>query len=483
MAENVNNNSAENAKNDEAAEKKEAAAVVDCRIDLNVDSDGKSVKLIVHPPINGGKEPTVQMIKAELKKKNIVFGVDEKVIKKVVEERYYGASVNIAKYKSPKKGANGYISFRFDKEHKLMPVQDEFGIADYRELNSIVPIRKNEVVADIVQPEEGTPGKNVFGQEIPGEPGVPAKISLGRNTLVTADGKNIVSACDGHIVFAGGCFHVEQAVTVKTDLDISVGNISFFGDVHIKGNVMEGFSINAGKNVKIDGSVFGGEISAGGNVSIVGGCISTKVNCNGDADIGFCENSEIFVKGDISSKQFAFCNVFCYGKLTAKGQRGVISGGKITSMHDVSAGIIGSEKYTPTEVNIGDGSVLFARKREAESALSEAERIYDLSIKNLAFLKKRKDAQGGKLNDEQQRQQRVEMQNKLFFAVRKTELRELIAKLDEDIKDKDNLSAVCSGTIYPGVRFCINFLTLDVSEAAKHSRVTIVNDVLTILPM
>ena len=89
---------------------------------------------------------------------------------------------NIANYKSPKKGANGYISFRFDKEHKLKPVQDEFGIADYRELNSIVPIRKNEVVADIIQPEEGTPGKNVFGQEIPGEPGVPAKISLGKNT-------------------------------------------------------------------------------------------------------------------------------------------------------------------------------------------------------------------------------------------------------------------------------------------------------------
>lgn len=482
MAENVNNNS-ENAQNNGNSENKEVTAVVDCRIDLTVDSGGKSVNLTVHPPINGGKEATVQMVKEELKKQNIVFGVDDKIVKKVVEERLFGIPTCIAEYKPPKKGANGYISFRFDKEHKLKPVQDEFGIADYRELNSIVPIRKNEVVADIVQPEEGTPGKNVFGQEIPGEAGVPAKISLGRNTLVTTDGKNIVSACDGHIVFAGGCFHVEQAVTIKTDLDISVGNISFFGDVHIKGNVMEGFSVNAGKNVKIDGSVFGGEISAGGNLSIVGGCINSKVNCNGDADIGFCENSEIFVKGDISSKQFAFCNVFCYGKLTAKGPRGVIAGGKITSMHDITAGTIGSEKYTPTEVNIGDGSVLFARRREAESDLSEATRIYDLSIKNLAFLKNRKNMQGGVLYDEQQRQQRIEMQNKLFYAMRKTELEELIAKLDEDIKDRDNLSAVCNGVIYPGVKFCINFLTLDVTEAAKHSRVTIVNDVLTILPM
>lgn len=480
MNEIANNNSAEGSEN---SEKKEITTVVDCRVDVSVDSGGKSVNLTIFSPINGGKDVTVQMVADELKKQNIVYGIDENAIKKMVEERYYDTSVNIANYTAPKRGANGYISFRFDKEHKLKPHQDEFGVADYRELNSIVPIRKNEVIADIIMPEDGIPGMNVFGEEIPAEAGIPAKVSVGKNTLVTTDGKNIVSACDGHIVFGNGCFNVEEAVTVRTDLDISVGNISFFGDVHIKGNVMEGFSVNAGKSLKIDGSVFGGEISAGGNLSVVGGCINSKVNCGGDADIGFCENSDIFVKGDITSKQFAFCTVFCYGKLSTKGARGVIAGGKITSMHDINAGIIGSEKYTLTEVNIGDGSVLFARKREAENQFNEATRIYDLSIKNLAFLKNRKEMQGGFLNDEQQRQQRVEMQNKLFYGMKKTELQELIAKLDADINERDNLSAVVNGTIYPGVRFCINFLTLDVVETAKHARVTIVNDTLTILPM
>ena len=63
MAENVNNNSAVNAKTNENAEKKEVTAVVDCRIDLTVDSGGRSVNLTIQPPINGGKEPTVQMVK------------------------------------------------------------------------------------------------------------------------------------------------------------------------------------------------------------------------------------------------------------------------------------------------------------------------------------------------------------------------------------------------------------------------------------
>ena len=60
----------------------------------------------------------------------------------------------------------------------------------------------------------------------------------GKNTLMTADGKYIVSACDGHIMYGTGCFNVEDTVTVKSDLDISVGNIDFFGDIYIKGNVM-----------------------------------------------------------------------------------------------------------------------------------------------------------------------------------------------------------------------------------------------------
>lgn len=30
----------------------------------------------------------------------------------------------------------------------------------------------------------------------------------------------------------------------------------FFGDIYIKGNVMEGFSVKAGRSLKIEGTVF-----------------------------------------------------------------------------------------------------------------------------------------------------------------------------------------------------------------------------------
>lgn len=461
----------------------EYAARMDSRVEVSCESSGKVANIIVHAPQNGGRDITYDMVMEEIARNRIVCGIDESGIKRLVDEKLYELPFCAATAILPKKGKNGYISFRFDKEHKLKPRQNEFGIADFRELNAIVPIRKNEIIADIVVPEDGIPGTDIFGKEIPAERGEESKISLGKNTLVTTDGTKIVSACDGHIVFGNGCFQVEEAVTIKTDLDISVGNINFFGDVHIKGNVMEGFSVNAGKNVKIDGSVFSGEITAGGNVTIVGGCINSKVTCDGTADIGFCEKAEIFAKGDLISKQFAFCNAFCYGALTAKSATGVISGGKVTSMHDVHAGVIGSVKYTPTEVYIGDGSVLYLRKREAEADLKESIRIFDAAIKNLTFLKQRKLAQGGELTEAQQKQFRTETQNKLFHSLRKTEIQAQIDQLEEDIKNKDNLSAICTGTIFPGVKFTINFLTLEITESVMRSRVTIIDDKLAVIPM
>lgn len=455
---------------------------MDGRVEIRCEDGARAASLVVFPARGGGKDVTYIDVITELKRCNVVVGIDEDSIRRVLNEKIFEVPICIAKAILPKKGENGYITFRFDKEHKLKPHQNEFGIADFRELDAIVPIHKNDIIADIVQPTEGIPGSDIYGKPLPAEPGKMSKISLGKNTLVTTDGMQVVAACDGHIVFGNGSFQVEEAVTIKTDLDISVGNINFFGDVHIKGNVMEGFSINAGKNVKIDGSVFGGEITAGGDVTIVGGCINSKLTCDGNAEIGFCENAEMFVKGNLTSKQFAFCNAFCYGAVSTKGPKGVIAGGKVTSMHDVNASTIGSIKYTPTEIYIGDGSVLYMRRREAEADLKESIRIFDLAVKNLAFLKQRKQIQG-ELTEAQQKMFRSETQNKLFHSIRKQEIQAQIDKLDEDIKNKDSLSVICPGTIYPGVHFCINFLTLDVSDTITHSKVTVIDDKLLAIPL
>ncbi len=457
-------------------------APMDGRIDVNFDGEGTLCNVTLYAARNGGRPVTVDRVYEVLASHGINTGIDEFDIKDMVTNGLYETPICVARAIPPKRGLNGVLTFRFDRERKIAPKHDDSGVVDFRELDSIIPIRKGEVIADITLPTEGVPGVNIFGKEIPPEPGKPAKVTLGKNNIMTVDGKSVVAACDGHLMYGLGCFNVEDTVTIRSDLDLSVGNLNFFGDIHIKGNVMEGFKIVAGKTVKVDGSVFGSEIKAGGNVSIIGGCINSTIDTEGNVNIGFCENTTINSKGNVESKQFAFCEVFCYGELIAKGPTGVIVGGKITAMRDVTAGIIGSNKYTQTEINIGDGSVLYARKKQAQKELDEIVEVLGQSTRNLEFLKQRREMQGGRLSEAQAKQYKIETQNKIFYNMKKKTLTETIAQLDEEIKNKDILSARCSGVIYPGSHFCINFMTLDVTEIYKKSNITVVGDQLMAVP-
>ncbi|MBQ8193776.1 MAG: DUF342 domain-containing protein [Oscillospiraceae bacterium] len=459
----------------------ERPPVIDGRVDLTYDNSGMLCNLTLYAPMNGGRPVTMEQIANEMNKKGIVAGIDEFDIRDMLDNHVYEQPVCVARAVPAKRGTNGVVIYKYEKKRVVQPTYDEFGVANYRELGTIVKIRKGDIIAEIIPPTPGEAGVNIFGEEIPPEAGKPAKPAIGRNSVISADGKYIIAACDGHITYGVGCFNVEDTVTIFSDLDISVGNIDFFGDVHVKGNVMEDFSIKAGKNIRIDGSVFSSEMTAGGNVTVVGGIINSTVKCEGNVSAGFCQTATINAKGSVESKEFAFCEVFCYGELKAKGNNGTIVGGKITAMRDITAGTIGSEKYTQTVISIGDGSVTFARKRKAEAELEQYGERYENAVKNLEYLKHRKVQQGGVLTDDQQRQVKLETQNKLFSTIKKKELSILIAQLDEDIKNKDMLSATCN-RLFPGARFCINFLTLDVTEVYGKSRVTIVGDQLTVVP-
>ena len=468
-------------KSNVAMPKMEKPPVIDGRVEITFDNSGMLANMMLFAPQNGGRPITMEMVAKELAAHNIVSGIDEFDVREMVEGRIYENCMCIARAIPAKNGANGYVDFKYEKTRVIQPKRDEFGVANFRELDTIVQIRRGDVIADIIPPTEGEPGINIFGEPIPPEPGKPAKPVLGKNSVITADGAHIIAACDGHIKYGLNCFNVEDTVTIYSDLDISVGNIDFFGDVHVKGNVMEGFSVKAGKNLKIDGSVFSSELVAGGNITVNGGIIGSTVNSEGNVIADFFQNSTVNSKGNVEGKEFAFCEVFCYGALNAKGKNGTIVGGKITSMRDITATCIGSDKYTRTEISIGDGSVTFARKRKAESELEQFVDRYDNAVRNLEYLKGRKQQQGGVLTDAQQKAMKLETQNKLFSTLKKKELTLLIAQLDEEIKNKDNLSCICQ-RLYPGAKFCINFLTLEITQVYAKSRVTMMGDQLVVLP-
>ena len=72
---------------------------------------------------------------------------------------------------------------------------------------------------------------------------------------------------------------------------------------------MEGFSVKAGRSLKIEGTVFSADLAAGGDITINGGAINSRIKSDGNVKIGFCENTDIKADGSVESAQFAFCSV------------------------------------------------------------------------------------------------------------------------------------------------------------------------------
>ena len=69
-------------------------------------------------------------------------------------------------------------------------------------------------------------------------------LCAGQNVVVTDDGK-FKAVCDGQISLNGKVLSVFLHYMVEGDVDYGCGNISFNGNVTIKGSVLPGFEVKA----------------------------------------------------------------------------------------------------------------------------------------------------------------------------------------------------------------------------------------------
>lgn len=129
---------------------------------------------------------------------------------------------------------------------------DEHNRVDYSNLDFIHNIEKGRPICRIFPPVEGRPGKTVLGKEIPPNPVKPAAVPKGRNTELSEDGRTLIAASPGHVEFTGRSFQVKPVMEVPGNVDFSVGNINFLGDVHIHGDVLSGFTVRAMGNIVVD---------------------------------------------------------------------------------------------------------------------------------------------------------------------------------------------------------------------------------------
>ncbi len=429
---------------------------------ITIDERYMTAHVVVNEPQFGGRPYTYQMLCDELIMKGIRYNVFHDDLKKIFDEKNFGRSVLAAKGEPAVDGENGRIEYHFDCSNAQVFEEDEFGNVDYRDLGLVTNIVEGTVIADIIPPTEGHPGKDIRGIVAGQTPGKLAPLSVGAGTKLSEDGLHVYADISGNLRWCGTHFVVDKDVTVKGDVDVSVGNIDFIGDVIIKGNVEEGYEIYSGGNVTVTGMVTGARIYAKGKIDVRMGVVSSSFEAE-EISANFFENCTITAKGRITAQNFIGCEVFCAGKLTASGGKAAIIGGKYTCLSDIEANIIGSETYTRTNLVLGNTAVLAEEKIELEKKVEEFKnQIEQLGLVCDALQAQKKAA--GSLPEEREEMLVTSIRAKFVHQKQLQEMKRRIGEIEKEIDISNDLRVVARRAIYPGVSIRINSLQYNVSS-------------------
>lgn len=356
--------------------------------------------MLLYPPVNHGKPLERGALTQALEQQQVRFGVDEGLLDDLARKpECYFHLLPVARGQAPVSGADGQIIENFPRIREHKPVADENDRVDYTNLGLIYNVEQGGEICRIIPPTNGTPGRTVQGQDIPAKDGKAAAVPRGQNTEISEDGKTLTAAMSGHVEYSGQNFHVKPVMDIPGNVDFSVGNISFLGDVCIRGDVCSGFTVRATGSITIDGVVEASTIEAGRDLVVVKGVQGDNqavLRAQGNLFAKYLENCCVYAKQDLETECIINCDVYCGGTVTAHSGHGKIIGGKIHAANMVNAGTVGSRIGNRTDIVLGgqpcedfDYELLTRKIRDLEDAIKRTERQPSSPDKNSRMAKMR----------------------------------------------------------------------------------------------
>ncbi|MCG3083130.1 FapA family protein [Anoxybacillus sp. LAT_35] len=214
---------------------------------------------------------------AKLQELGIVYGIREEVIREVLQSEKKITAI-IARGIEPTEGKDGWVEVKVG-EGKRTPKVREDGTVDYREIEMIATVGEGDLIAIVHPPLPGKPGLTITNDVIPVREVHPVMIKLGKG--VTMDGNRILATTGGRPQIAKKGKTVVVSILPKLvhqgDVDLSVGNIHFKGDVEITGNVQDEMVVEALGSIMILQNVNRAKIRAQQSIFIQQNVISGTV--------------------------------------------------------------------------------------------------------------------------------------------------------------------------------------------------------------
>lgn len=441
---------------------------IDATANVMLSPDRMKGYITFNAPDNG-RMLTLEEVLDTLNRNGVIFGINRSYLESIVKYPVFNEMICIAEGLPPVYGQNGKVEFFFDTKKESKPTILEDGRVDFRELNLIESVAIGQTLCTLVPPVPGTPGRTVCGTDIPSLDGKPATLPKGRNVSISPDGFSLLANIDGQVSYLEGKVNIFATYEVPADVDNTTGNISFVGNVSVRGNVLSGFLIEAGGNVEVWGVVEGAVIKAGGDIILrrgMQGMGKGTLVSGGDIIARYIENSNVEAKNNIKSEAIMHSNIKCGNKLELSGRKGLLVGGSCKVGKEIIAKVIGSHMATVTDIEVGVDPTIRERYKALKDEIASMESDMKKAEQAITILKKIEMA--GALSPDKQEIMAKSVRTRVYFTNRIFELKEEAAQLEAKLQQESYGKIRCSNFIYPGTKVAIGSCLMFVRENLQY---------------
>ena len=444
---------------------------------VTVARDKMSASIMLHEPED--EVYTKEEIIEALNKNNVIAGIDDDVVKQLVAGDLYDEEVVVAKGTPPVQGKDGYFEFFFDIVSRTKPLIREDGSADYSAMGRLATIQEGDLIAKYHNSVQGEKGETVTGAELMPRYVRELPVLRGKSIARNDETNEYTATASGKISYQNGNVEILVVYEIDTDVDSITGNIEFYGDIVITGNVESGVTVRSGRNITIEGTVSSAKLFAAGDIVLqrgIQGGGKGKVSARGNVFADFIEYAEITAGGDVNANSIIGSQIDASGHVVLQGKRGSVMGGVTHGLKGITLKTAGNLSEVKTTLHAGFKEEDYQKTADLIREEKELTQTVNQLVKKMtAILQQRKKSNTG--FNKKQKAILLELNDKK---------EEYYKRIDEIGKDKQELatkmelgrtaSIIIKGDIFRGTTVSIDVASLNVMKQESFARYICKND-------
>jgi uncharacterized protein (DUF342 family) len=359
----------------------------DGQVILKISADGFQASLSITPPRADGRMPTLNRILLVLEKAGVKHGIDLRVVNQALEtvreKNDLVLDVTVAKGEPPLAGKPMRMEFLvpfIDKNalrQKLSVLPEQ--LAKLKE-----PVKEGTIIGQLRKSEVGVSGRDVFGKVYP-PPDIHARAQEYSETL-QLDGEQLMALAPGYVVVDGNRVDIEPLYIVENPAPKSFADFSFDGGVIVRGHLQGPGNLHC-EDLFVLGNCEQINVSALGDIFISGGVIGhrqSNIETDGSLYASFVSEANISALGEVTiTNAIINSRVISTDCVRVVSNKGMITGGSIQALKEISACTIGSEFGMLTETIVGKDFLTVNRL----AGIMEKMKLHEDNLRRIADLK------------------------------------------------------------------------------------------------